>query len=79
MLRFCVGGTDGAVPLEVLRVAGAFPETVCLIVSGDGVRGMVFASDDSDSVLSVPRTCLSEIVGPLDATCHGDAAVLLWA
>ena len=76
-LRFC-GVTNAEVgPLAALRAAGAFPETVCLIVSGDGVRGMLLASDDGSSALSVLRTSFNEILEPLDVTCHGDAEALL--
>lgn len=76
VLRFCVGANVGAGPLAVFRAEGAFPETVCLIVSGDGVRGMLLASDDGDTVLSAPRTSFKEIFELLDVTCHGDAEVL---
>lgn len=77
-LRVCGVGTAGAGPLAALRVGGAFPEMVCLIVSGDGIRGMLLASDDGVSVLSASRTSFKEILEPLDVTCHGDVEALLW-
>ena len=76
MLRFWEGANVGAGPLAALWVAGAFPETVCRIVSGDGVRSMLLASDDDGLVLSALRTSFSEIFEPVGANCHGDAGLL---
>lgn len=79
VLRFWEGDNGGAEPLAALRAAGAFPETVCLIVSGDGVRGMLLASDDDGRVLSMLRTSFSDIFDPVGAICHGDAGILFGA
>ena len=79
MLLFWEGPNVEAGPLAALRAAGAFPETVCLIVSGDGVRGMLLASDDDGLVLCVFRTSLSDIFDPVGANCHGDTENLFCA
>lgn len=52
------------------------PDKVCLSVMGEGLRAMLgFFEGGGDLELSDPRTSFRETLGPLEATCQGDAGL----
>ena len=76
-LRFWAGRGDWLGPVTARRVVGGRPETVCLNVIGEGVRFVLPVTGDDALFVSLPNTSLRDTLGPLDATCHGEAGVRL--
>ncbi len=76
MLRFGAGSGDDAGPVTALRAGEALPEMVCRRVMGEGVRAILPPWKD-DPLDADPMTSFRDILGPLEATCHGDAGCWL--
>ena len=71
-----VGCCCGGPPLAALRRAGAFPDMVCLSVNGGLEAWELVLSAEEDRVwLVVPRTSFSDVLGPAEATRHGNATL----